>query len=536
MTLRRKLLLWYAAVLTVILVIFGMVMYTATRWVLIKTVDQSLQDTARQVVINTRTLLPSDMTAPGGVVVRLPELDIFRASGVIVQLWDVDNLTEPRLIGGSPNLGSFTQPLDGAALNEEAQLYRASSRMPEMLTTAQQQNGDWRVITRLLDIWGQPYALQAALSLNTVNMASQGLLVIIVASMTLGLLGTTAMGWSMANRTLKRIDAITSTAGQIAEAADLKNRVAYDGPMDEVGRLASVFNHMLSRIEHMFSVQQRFVADVSHELRTPLTAIRGNLDLIKRYGADADMLTDLDLEVTRMNRLVADLLMLAKADYGGISVNPQPTDLDTLVSEAYREARLVAKDRDLKIRIGDLDAVRANADSDRLKQLLANLLDNAIKFTPDGGTITVSLRREPCDAIIEVADTGIGISAEDQQRVFDRFFQADTSRVRAVGNNEGVGLGLSIAKWVADAHGGEINVFSTPGEGTTFTVRLPHLEPKIMHDMPTRRSLNALLRRPSPTGNVPGEGASLSPQALKHLPDKPASHTVSPPSHHSDRG
>jgi signal transduction histidine kinase len=329
------------------------------------------------------------------------------------------------------------------------------------------------------------------------------------------MLGSLALGWALTNRLLRRIDVIAEAANRVSASEDLKTRLPYDGPMDEIGRLTGVFNQMMCRLEHLFSVQQRFVGDVSHELRTPLTAIRGHVDLIRRYGMDPDSLEAVECEVARMNRMVSDLLLLAKADYGGLTLTQRPVDLDDLVSEAYRSTRGLTKSRNLKVTIRDYEPVRVMGDPDRLLQLLLNLVSNAIKFTPDGGEITISLRHTRTDAVLEGADTGIGISEEDQKRVFDRFFQADSSRVRGdgAGRGEGVGLGLSIAKWIVDAHHGRITVQSIVGVGTTFTVELPLLEPipEVHHDAVTRPRLG-LIRRDRPTGQYASTPTAAVPK------------------------
>jgi signal transduction histidine kinase len=250
-------------------------------------------------------------------------------------------------------------------------------------------------------------------------------------------------------------------------------------------------------LEHLFSVQQRFVADVSHELRTPLTAIRGHVDLIKRYGMDAESMEAVESEVQRMSRLVNDLLLLARADNGELKLNLQPLDLDLILGEAYREARVLAKDRDLTINMVEFEPVRINGDADRLSQLLSNLVGNAIKFTPDGGHIMLSLRKTDHEAVLQVGDTGIGIPPEHLQRIFDRFYQADASRSRL--GSEGAGLGLSISQWITEAHGGRIQVESQVGSGTIFTVSIPHIEEpeRIQSAAVTRPRLTLIRRNPS---------------------------------------
>jgi signal transduction histidine kinase len=242
--------------------------------------------------------------------------------------------------------------------------------------------------------------------------------------------------------------------------------------MDELGRLTTVFNGMMDRLEHLFGAQRRLIADVSHELRTPLTAVRGHLDLIRRYGVDASSLEAIEDEAERMSRLVNDLLTLARADYGSVALDRVEIDLDTVVTEAYRRAKILAGDRGLKIKLSAVEPVRIKGDPDRLKQLLLNLIQNSIKFTPNGGQIHISLRREGSKAVLQVGDTGIGIQPDDLPHIFNRFYQADDSRTRS-NEQDGAGLGLAIAKWIAEAHDGVIEAQSSPGIWTVFTVRLP---------------------------------------------------------------
>ncbi len=488
MTLRSKLILWYSGLLGVILILFGLSLYGVTRWTLVNTIDTSLIETADVVLQNSDAYSLREFGGEPEVRVRLPELDLSRAPGTLVQVWKLG--PDHELTGHSSNLGTYSAPLDASVLST-----LDDTGAHDVLTNAQIDRGDYRVLTRRFSYQDEDYALQVATSLATVNKASRELIFIIAVGMGVAMLGSIAMSMGFARRALTPIDRVSQAAARIAETDDLKTRLEYDGPMDEIGRMNSVFNQMMDRLENLFHVQQRFVADVSHELRTPLTAIRGNLDLIKRYGADPESLDAMESEVERMSRMVSDLLLLARADYGGLKLDLEPLDLDTTVSEVYRDVRVLAQARSLTLRIHDFEPVRVKGDADRLKQLLLNLISNAIKFTPEGGTITINLRRAFDDAIIEVIDTGIGIAPEDLPRIFDRFYQADPARVR---KGEGSGLGLSIAKWIVEAHGGHIEVTSDVGKGTTFTVFLPHIEekPAAPHLEVTRQRI-PLLRLPN---------------------------------------
>jgi signal transduction histidine kinase len=224
-------------------------------------------------------------------------------------------------------------------------------------------------------------------------------------------------------------------------------------------------------LERLFKAQRRFVADVSHEMRTPLTTIQGNLDLMKRFSSDYDeeAMEAMESEVRRMSRLVEDLLLLAKADAGRQSLVKMVVELDTLLLEVYNQSRLL-NISGIDVSLGSIDQAQVLGDPDRLKQLLLNLVSNALKYTPEGGTVILSLSRDAQFAFVTVEDTGIGIPEADLPHIFDRFYRVDKARARAMG---GTGLGLSIAKWIVDAHGGQLSVVSTVGEGSTFTIQLP---------------------------------------------------------------
>ncbi len=276
----------------------------------------------------------------------------------------------------------------------------------------------------------------------------------------------------------KPLEDMAAVARQITNADDLSRRVPYTERIDEIGVLARSFNQLLERLERLFQTQQRLLADVSHELRTPLTAIRGNVDLMRRMGdADPESLEIIQEEIERMTRLVGDLLLLARADAGGLPLEKNKLELDNLLFEVYRQVRLL--ESSVEVRVTEVDQVCMLGDVDRLKQLLLNLISNAIKYTPEGGRVDISLSKKNGWAYINIADTGMGIPAEDLPYIFDRFYRVDKARARGQAGQGGAGLGLAIAKWIAQAHGGNIDVTSKVREGTTFTIILPVLvEPK----------------------------------------------------------
>ena len=248
---------------------------------------------------------------------------------------------------------------------------------------------------------------------------------------------------------------------------------------------------MLNRIQKLFDTQERLIADVSHELRTPLTTMQGNLELLQRMFAAEngalphnnakgellrETLSEVEQETNRMSKMINDLLLLAQADSGALQLQWTPVEMDTLLLEIYRQTKRVADLRKgagaLEVRLGHEDQALVWGDRDRLRQLLLNLTDNAIKYTPEGGAITLSLANENGWVRIAVRDTGIGIHPDNQAQIFDRFYRTDKARSRELG---GSGLGLSIVQWIAQAHNGRITVESEPHQGSTFTLWLPEL-------------------------------------------------------------
>lgn len=477
MTIRTKLVLWYSGLLSFIIILFAVIVFLFTRWTLVSAIDSTLNETASQVISNSRAFPVGEFASPESVSVRLPPLDVFRASGVYVQVWDISG-ADPQFAAASQNIAELTVPLDPAAL---------AQREPAF-TNVQFGDNELRVLTRpvVLPNGIVVVSVQVGASLQTVNASVDRMLTILMVAMGMAIVGSVVIGLPLAHRALKPIDDVIQAAALIAETDDLTTRLDWRGPMDELGRLTSVFNIMVDRLEHLFGVQQRFVADVSHELRTPLTAIRGNLELAERYGMDPEMQEAVASEVGRMARMVDDLLLLARADYGGMQLDLGPLDLDTVVSQAYRDAKAIvhARGDDLTVEMGRFEPVRVSGNADRLKQLLLNLVGNAVKFTPAGGTIKLSLSEEGNYAVMRVADTGIGIAEEDLPLIFDRFYQAESSRANSE-KDVGTGLGLSICKWIAEAHAGSIRVESHLGRGTTFTIAIPRID----YTAPTRNNL-----------------------------------------------
>jgi signal transduction histidine kinase len=282
-----------------------------------------------------------------------------------------------------------------------------------------------------------------------------------------------ALGWFLASQAMRPVDRITQAAQAIGRSTDFSRRLPETQRRDELGRLTVTFNEMLDRLAEAVDTQRRFLADASHELRTPLTVVRTNAELAlhgEEATARAGGLRTIARETDRMGRLVADLLVLARADAGQPLVRGRVT-LDRLLLEVYHQQRPLAFDA--RLELGDLDQIEIDGDADRLRQLLHNLVDNAVRHTPPGGVVTLALSRSGGWTVVRVSDTGAGISAEHLPHIFERFYRVDRRRSRAASSHRGSGLGLSICQWVAEAHGGRIEVASRVGVGSTFSVFLP---------------------------------------------------------------
>jgi signal transduction histidine kinase len=320
------------------------------------------------------------------------------------------------------------------------------------------------------------------------TLATWRLTLSVVVLGTIGL--AAAIAWFMATRALRPVDQMAGAARAIGEAADFNRRLPEPDQTDELARLAQTFNKMLDQLEMAHATQRRFLTDASHELRSPLTAIATNLAVLRGGGAPPsddrehqEMLRAAAQEADRLSRLVADLLTLARTD-AGQAPHRRRLDLGAIVLDVYQQQLSLASG--VALGLGDWEQVEVEADADRLKQAVLNLVDNALRYTPAGGAVTLELRRHDNEAAVVVRDTGIGVPPEHQERIFERFYRVDQPRGRQSG---GTGLGLAIACEIAIAHGGRIELASDSGVGSTFSLIVPALpEPAALVVPVARRS------------------------------------------------
>ncbi|AIQ28543.1 MULTISPECIES: cell wall metabolism sensor histidine kinase WalK [unclassified Paenibacillus] len=300
-------------------------------------------------------------------------------------------------------------------------------------------------------------------------------------------------GLFLARKAMSPIGKVIEAANGIQTGTDLSSRIVYDGPQDEIGRLIETVNSMLGRmegfytgLEEAYATQRRFVSDASHELRTPLTTIRGNIDLLEKIWEmepDDSRMTEAEIrqlsiesvkdiadESKRMSRLVADMLSLARADTGR-TFDIEPVALEPMMTEVARRASFLPRQAEWSVgEMGQLNGKYILGNKDYLQQMLFIFIDNAFKYTP-AGEVTLDAVFYQNQVGIRISDTGIGMDKDEVPHIFDRFYRADESR----GITEGIGLGLSIAKWIIDEHGGSVEVVTRQGEGTTFVIWMPLL-------------------------------------------------------------
>jgi heavy metal sensor kinase len=435
--------------------------------------DAALYDTALAITEESRPAIEN-----GQFVVNVPALDLFRATQIYVQVLDTEGAIR------STNLPLLATLLDPKAFTEVSQ--QPENNKTSFWSQSMQGRTMLRVLTLPMsasakDSSGQTRPqlagyIQLASSLDNMQSVVNNLwtTLLLVGGMVVAV--ATVAGWIMARRALQPVDNITQTVLRIYRAENLDERVDVSSG-DEVGRLGNAFNEMLERLSALFKVQQRLIGDVSHELRTPLTVIRGNVDLMRamRMG-DPESLDAITSETDRMTRMVSQLLLLSQADAGQLPLTIEPVDLVPILADVERNGRILADDR-VKVQTTAKGELMALGDRDYLKQILFNLVENAIKHTPDGGEVSV-LGYERNDIVhLSVSDTGGGIAPDALPHIFERFYRVDKARSRAQG---GAGLGLAIVKSIVDAHGGQIQAYSTLGKGSTFVVTLPAYHPNLV--------------------------------------------------------
>jgi len=452
-TLRVRLTAWYVLLLSLTLILSGGYLYFQTQHSLLAQVDSGLQLAATQATIN----LDEENGRP------------------TFQNTEVSRNTALQL--GQSGFAVRVISPDGAVWDGIGDFASVPVWLPQTtaFATIGAAENRWRIYSQPIDSGNGRLVgwLQAAQSLGPMQETLERLLRQILLGLPLVVLIAGLSGFFLASRALRPIDRMTRTA-QAISASDLALRIGYQGPADEVGRLATTFDHMLDRLQSAFERERRFTADASHELRTPLTTLKGRigvtLDRPRTRGAYEDTLRSLEQEVDRLIRLSNDLLLLARLDQGQLRGKPVPVDLSDVLETVVGQMQPLADEKDVTLSSEIPQGLLVDGDWDHLIRLFLNLLDNAVKYTPRAGRVTVQAEGHDTEVCVSISDTGPGIAPEHMAHLFERFYRVETARSRDTG---GAGLGLAVAYEIARWHGGVLEVQSKPGEGTTFQVRLP---------------------------------------------------------------
>jgi len=464
-SIRARLITLYVVTLSLIFVCFGGYTYWGFKQYLIRSLQQTLSRRAHQIATTILTEMPQkgESYVSSEIQARYaPELN-----ERIIRITDQTG----RTIYASQNAVALSKPpsVSFNGTNTETvpvhreEMPRAKEYLQVVAIGYRLNSGAW-------------YTVEVGTSENEIFSALDGLLL----TLSLGFpvfIGLTSVGaYILLGRALRPVDEIVRSAERIT-LQNLSQRLPVPETGDEVERLSLALNRMIQRLDEAFQLASRFTADASHELRTPLTIMRGELEaLLKEERLSEDQTSQVESvleEAERLTQIVEGLLLMSRLETEESQMSKDPVDLANLVSVTAEQMTPLAEDKSVSLVCEDGRDVMVEANEVRLKQVVVNLLDNAIKYTPEGGKIRVRIIGEPSWAILEVSDNGIGISKEALPHVFERFFRSEQIQARKA---RGTGLGLSMVHSIVEALGGEVEVESRENEGATFRVRLPRLE------------------------------------------------------------
>jgi two-component system OmpR family sensor kinase len=478
-TIRRRLTFWYTVALAVTVLAFGAALYVERRQASIRELDQRLSleaDLAHRWLAQSYKVLGRIVTSANlkpaldpGISAYLEAvrdyLVVADTAGQVLGLSDVTRALN------APALERLTAALDPLAVGGQSGLLALGP-------------GGGAVRYLAVPVTDAGPAIGGLLVATPIKEASFGpsdLLRSMLLIAPVILLGASLVGYWLAGTSLRPVQGIMDEVDAISDGTSLHRRVAVPLSGDEMARLALTVNGMLARLEQSFAGLHRFTADASHELKTPLMVLRAGVErALVHPGVPGEILQSLDetlAQINQMTEMVENLLTLARADAGRAPLAVQESDLREIVADVAETAGMLGEvARVTSVHAMPETPVRLAVDTHRIREMLLNMVTNAIKYTPPGGTVSLGLEEDENWITFSVRDTGIGIAAGDLPHIFERFWRADPARSRT-GARPGTGLGLAITQWIAEAHGGSITVQSRPGRGSIFTVRLPKVRP-----------------------------------------------------------
>ena len=440
-SIRTRLTIWYLGFIIVLLLIFSSVAYLMLDHNLYQNLDNSLQTLSNEVITSGTALKSNEVLLVFSSTGALVEQD----GTVIVNTTKLSGYVKQTLTGKITYLNTATTG------NEGIRLYAVA--VPNVFSN-------------------QLYVVIVGQTTTEITGVLHTFIYVIVFAMVGVIVLAGLGGLFLANRVLKPVQEITKTAQKI-EGSDLSQRIAVNTD-DELGRLASTLNEMIGRLEEAFNRQRQFTADASHELRTPLAIMQAEATLALSKERTSDdyrkSLETISQESDYMSSVIGKLLFLARSDAGKEQLNFEDVELKELITGLSANIEALAQDKGIKFTVDAKEDLTVSGDKVKLRQLFINILENAVRYTPADGNISVSLVEKDSNAVVSISDTGIGIPPEHLSHIFERFYRVDKARARADG---GVGLGLAIAKIITESHKGKIEVESEVGKGTTFKISIP---------------------------------------------------------------
>ncbi|MEN6615654.1 MAG: ATP-binding protein [Syntrophorhabdus sp.] len=455
-----KLTLWYGGILALILVTFSSGVYIYFQNSLQKSIDTKIKSIAE--VLASSMTETHNQSLFGNFERYLENALGKKPKGKFIQIIDA-----------SGKIGARLNDLEAEAVPVSFVTLEKALKGEIVYETIESARPRLRMITMpILEYKKIISIVQVGSSLEEFEDTMKRLLIIMIVSIITATSGTIVVGYFMAKKTMKPVDQIRRAAVKIS-SSNLDERIELKGRKDELGRLAETFNAMISRLKDSFQRINQFSIDVSHELKTPLTILKGETELALRKERTVEeyrrsLASNLE-EIDRMSRIIDDLLLLSKAEVKDIRMNLEKVDLRDLLADVCLNMKLFGENKGVEIIAKDLEDIRIVGDELKLRRMLTNIVENGIKYGGRGGHVTVSSFKQNGYAYINIQDDGPGIAADDIKYIFDRFYRADRSRKRESGS----GLGLSISKWIAEAHKGTIEVESTPSAGSLFRIKLP---------------------------------------------------------------
>jgi len=479
---RVRLTLWYTAVLAVVLIALSLVTYFIFWQSTVRRTDADLAELSN-AFLTTLDAEINDQSGPDAFKLAAQvAITEHRFRDHIFAIFDAKGT----LVVSSQDVPLAAQAVDSAPaeLLSSVSFHRfldAASSSDRTFGKVLGNKGGYRAYARRFSSGGKAGTLAILQSLHAQQEMLEEVTATFAWMIPIALLLASGGGYFLARKSLAPVVAMSSQAGRIG-AANLHERLAVQNERDELGHLATSFNDLLDRLNQSFERQQRFMADASHELRTPVAIMRGEAEVAlsqkarsaEEYRESLDALHD---EAERLTNIVEDLFTLTRADAGQYPIQPREFYLDELVAECVHSARTLALAKKISLHFEEAVESPIHADESLIRRMILNVLDNAIKYTLEGGRVTVSCRRTGNDFALSITDTGPGIPAEIQPRIFERFFRADKARSRSGNDDGGAGLGLSISRWIGEAHHGRLELTRSDSTGSTFTAYLPVKQP-----------------------------------------------------------